>query len=71
MRKFSSVKVWVEAIDQDGKTHRVEWSLVPETLSIEQLREIEGMPHPIEPEVLLAMPMKLTVRGEVSTKTQA
>lgn len=69
--RFVSVKVRVEAVDPDGKVHQIEWELVPTSLSIEQLKEIDGMPHPIEPEVLMAMPMKLKIKGDVKTRVQA
>lgn len=68
---FVSVTVTVEATTHDGKHQQVSWQIVPDSLSIEQLKEIEGMPHPIEPEVLLALPMKLKIRGDVQTKAVA
>lgn len=68
---FVSVTVTVQAVDQEGGQHQASWELVPDTLQIEQLKEIDGMPHPIEPEVLLALPMKLKIKGDVKTRAQA
>lgn len=69
--KFAHVRVTAEAVDQDGNTHRVEWDLVPSSLRIEQLRELDGLPHPIEPEILMALPIKLKILGDVLTKVRA
>jgi hypothetical protein len=68
---FVSVTVTVQAVGEDGKQHQAQWELVPDTLQIEQLKEIDGMPHPIEPEVLLALPMKLKIRGDVKVAARA
>jgi hypothetical protein len=69
--KFVSVRLTAEAVDQDGNAHRVEWDVEPQSLRIEQLRELDGLPHPIEPEILRALPIRLKILGDVLPKARA
>lgn len=68
---FESVRVSVEAVDQEGKTRSIGWDLDPRSLNIVQLRSLDGLPHPIEPEILMALPIKLTITGDVLVKARA
>ena len=69
--KLTSVRVTIDAVDQEGKARSINWELDPQSLQIEQLRELDGLPHPIEPEILMALPIRLTIRGAVLTEARA
>lgn len=69
--KYRSVRVTVTAVTEEGEPLEASWDLSPDTLRIETLREMEGMPHPIEPEVLRALPVKLKVQGYVEMAAKA